>query len=94
MVAFNAYKNATKNAPLKTIDGLTPDQRFFLAYSGVWAGNITEKEIRNRTKSDPHSLGRWRVNGALPHIDMWYDAFNVKSSDKMYIAPEKRLKLW
>lgn len=94
MVAFNAYKNATKNAPLKTIDGLTPDQRFFLAYSGVWAGNITEKEIRNRTKSDPHSLGRWRVNGALPHVDMWYDAFNVKSSDKMYIAPEKRLKLW
>ncbi|TGX83609.1 M13 family peptidase [Palleniella muris] len=94
MVAFNAYKNATKNAPLKTIDGLTPEQRFFLAYSGVWAGNITEKEIRNRTKSDPHSLGRWRVNGTLPHIDMWYDAFNVKSSDKMYIAPEKRLKLW
>ena len=93
-VAFNAYKNATKDAPLKDIDGLTPDQRFFIAYAGVWAGNITEAEIRNRTKSDPHSLGRWRVNGALPHIDMWYDAFGVKEGDKMYIPKAERLQLW
>ena len=93
-VAFNAYKNATKDAPLKDIDGLTPDQRFFIAYAGVWAGNITEAEIRNRTKSDPHSLGRWRVNGALPHIDMWYDAFGVKEGDKMFIPKAERLQLW
>ncbi|MCQ2326862.1 MAG: M13 family metallopeptidase [Bacteroidales bacterium] len=93
-VAYNAYKNATKNAPLKTIDGLTSDQRFFLAYAGVWASNITEQAIRNQTKSDPHSLGRWRVNGALPHINAWYKAFNVKSSDKMFIPESERLKLW
>jgi len=93
-VAFNAYKNATAKKPLKTKDGLTADQRFFIAYAGVWAGNITEKEIRSRTKSDPHSLGQWRVNGALPHIDAWYDAFNVKSTDKMYLPQEQRLKLW
>ena len=93
-VAYYAYKNATKNNPLPVIDGLTADQRFFLAYAGVWAGNITEEEIRNRTKSDPHSLGQWRVNGALPHIDMWYDAFNVKEGDKMYVSKEKRLSLW
>lgn len=93
-VAFNAYKNATKNAPLKDIDGFTPDQRFFLAYAGVWAGNITEAAIRNQTKMDPHSLGEWRVNGALPHIDAWYDAFGVKPSDKMFIPKEKRLQLW
>ena len=93
-VAWYAYKNATKRNPLPVIDGLTADQRFFLAYAGVWAGNITEAEIRNRTKSDPHSLGRWRVNGALPHIDMWYEAFNVKDGDKMYIPKEKRLSLW
>ena len=93
-VAWYAYKNATKRNPLPVIDGLTADQRFFLAYAGVWAGNITEAEIRNRTKSDPHSLGRWRVNGALPHIDMWYEAFNVKEGDKMYIPKEKRLSLW
>lgn len=93
-VAWYAYKKATANAPLKTIDGLTPDQRFFLAYAGVWAANITDAEIRNRTKSDPHSLGRWRVNGALPHIDMWYEAFNVKPGDKMYLPKAQRLQLW
>ncbi len=93
-VAYAAFKNATKNKPLPVIDGLTADQRFFLAYAGVWAGNITEAEIRNRTKSDPHSLGRWRVNGALPHIDAWYDAFGVKPGDKMYIPKEQRLPLW
>jgi putative endopeptidase len=93
-VAWYAYKNATKRNPLPVIDGLTPDQRFFLAYAGVWAGNITEAEIRNRTKSDPHSLGRFRVNGALSHIDMWYDAFGVKEGDKMFVPKSERLPLW
>ena len=93
-VAYYAFKNATKRQPLETIDGLTPEQRFFLAYAGVWAGNITDEAIRQRTKSDPHSLGRWRVNGALPHVDMWYDAFGVKEGDKMFIPKEKRLSLW
>ena len=93
-VAWAAYKNATKRQPLGTIDGLTADQRFFLAYAGVWAGNITDEEIRNRTKSDPHALGRWRVNGALPHVDAWYDAFGVKQGDKMFIPKNERLPLW
>ena len=93
-VSFNAYRNATKDAPLKTIDGFTPDQRFFLAYAGVWAANITEEEIRNLTKMDPHSLGEWRVNGALPHINAWYEAYGVKSGDKLYLPEDKRLKLW
>ena len=93
-VAYAAYKNATKLCPLGEKDGLTADQRFFHAYAGVWAGNITEEEIRNRTKSDPHSLGRWRVNGALPHIDAWYDAFGVKEGDKMFIPKSERLELW
>ena len=93
-VSYTAYKNATKYNPLGEKDGLTADQRFFHAYAGVWAGNITEEEIRNRTKSDPHSLGRWRVNGALPHIDAWYEAFGVKEGDKMYIPQSERLQLW
>lgn len=93
-VAFNAYKHATANKPLKTIDGLTPDQRFFIAYAGVWGQNITDQEIRNRVKRDPHSLGEWRVNGALPHIDVWYKAFNVKKGDKMYLPENQRLELW
>ena len=93
-VAYNAFKNATKKKPLKTVDGFTPDQRFFIAYAGVWGQNITDQEIRNRVKSDPHALGKWRVNGALPHIDAWYDAFNVKKDNKMYIPQNERLQLW
>ena len=93
-VAYEAFKEATKDSPLPVIDGLTPEQRFFIAYAQVWAANITEAEIRNRTKSDPHSLGMWRVNGALPHVSMWYDAFNVKPSDKLFVPAEQRLNLW
>ena len=93
-VAFAAYQNATKRQKLGVVDGLTADQRFFLAYAGVWANNITEAEIRKRTKSDPHALGRWRVNGALAHINAWYEAFGVKEGDKMFIPESERLQLW
>ena len=93
-VAYTAFKNATKNSKPADKDGYTADQRFFMAYAGVWAGNITDEEIRNRTKSDPHSLGRWRVNGALPHIDAWYEAFGVKEGDKLYLPKSERLELW
>lgn len=93
-VAFAAFENVNKKEKLPVIDGLTPEQRFFIAYSGVWAGNITEKEIRSRTKSDPHSLGKWRVNGALPHINAWYEAFGVKEGDALFLPEIKRLKLW
>ena len=94
MVSFNAFKNATAKKPLKSKDGFTPAQRFFLAYAGVWGQNITEQEIRNRVKRDPHSLGEWRVNGALPHIDAWYEAFGVKKGDKLFIPESERLELW
>ena len=93
-VSYLAFKNATKDAPLATESGLTPEQRFFLAYANVWAANVRDEEIRSRTKSDPHSLGRWRVNGALPHIDAWYEAFHITPNDPLYIAPENRVKVW
>jgi len=93
-VSFQAFKNATKDAPLLVKDGFTPEQRFFLSYAGVWAGNIRDEQIRLQTKSDPHSLGRWRVNGALPQIGAWYDAFGIKEVDPMYLAPEKRVSIW
>lgn len=93
-VAFNAFKHATAHAPLGIVDGFTPEQRFFLAYAGVWAANITNEEIRNRTKSDPHALGRWRVNAALPHIDAWYEAFGVKPGSKLYVDKKDRISLW
>ena len=93
-VAFNALENIMKTKKLKNIDGFTPEQRFFIAYAGVWGQNITEQEIRNRVKRDPHALGEWRVNGALPHIDAWYKAFDVKPGNKMFLPKEKRLQLW
>lgn len=93
-VAYYGLKKAMEKKPLKVKEGFTPEQRFFIAYAGVWGQNITEQEIRNRVKRDPHSTGEWRVNGALPHIDMWYDAFNVKQGDKLYIPRENRLSLW
>ena len=93
-VSYLAYKNATKNNPLPDVDGFTADQRFFIAYATLWAGNIREEEIRSRTKSDPHSLGEWRVNGALPHVDAWYEAFGITEKDSMFIAPENRLRIW
>ena len=95
-VSYQAFKNAEKNDTVNNVEklGLTPDQRFFVAYAGVWGQNITEKEIRNRLLNDVHAQGEWRVKGALPHIDAWYKAFNVQPSDNLYLAPEKRLKLW
>ena len=93
-VSYQAFKKATKDAPLAVVDGFTPEQRFFLAYSGVWAGNIRDEQIRVLTKTDPHSLGRWRVNGALPHINAWYEAFGITENDPLYLAPEKRASIW
>ncbi len=92
--AYTAFKNATKEHPLPVKDGFTPEQRFFLAYAGVWAENITEEAIRQQTTADPHSLGRWRVNGALPLIDAWYDAFGITESDPLFVPKEKRIKIW
>lgn len=97
-VAFLAFKENEASKPaserLQTRDGFTPEQRFFLAYANVWAGNIRPEEILNRTKSDPHSLGRWRVNGALPHIAAWYEAWNVTPGSPLYVAPENRVSIW
>ena len=94
MVAFQAFKNATKANPLSEIDGFTADQRFFLAYANVWGQNIREEEIQRRVKTDPHQLGEWRVNGQLPHIDAWYDTFGITESDPMFIPKEKRVTIW
>ena len=91
-IAFTAYKNFGKES--ENAMGLTPDQRFFVAYAMTEADNIRDEEILCRTKTDVHSLSRWRVNGILPHVDAWYDAFNITYKDKLYVAPDARVKLW
>lgn len=93
-VSYQAFKNATSAAPLEKVDGFTPEQRFFLAYAGVWANNTRPEEVLNRTKSDVHSLGQWRVDGALPQIGAWYEAFNITEKDPMFIPVEKRVSIW
>ena len=92
--AYAALQNAMKEHPLDVKEGFTPEQRFFLAYAGVWAQNITEAEIRRLTTMDPHSLGKWRVNGALPLVDAWYDAFGITEKDPMFVPADKRVKIW
>ncbi len=94
MVAFQAFKNATKDAPLPVMDGFTPEQRFFLAYANVWAQNIRDEEIRRRVKLDPHALGKWRVNAQLPHIDAWYEAFGIGEDSPMFVPKEERVNIW
>ena len=93
-ISHQAFKNATANKPLEVVDGFTPDQRFFLAYANVWAGNVRPEEILRLTKVDEHSLGRWRVNGALPHINAWNEAFGINSADPMFIVEEERASIW
>ncbi|MCQ2562094.1 MAG: M13 family metallopeptidase [Alphaproteobacteria bacterium] len=91
-ISFTAFQNYGDKT--ETISGLTPQQRFFIAYAMGEAGNIRPEEVLRRTKMDEHSLSCWRVNGILPHIDAWYDAFNITDKDKLYVAPDKRVKLW
>jgi len=93
-VSFHAYTKTDEYKQNQNIDGLTPAQRFFIAYAHVWANNIREQEILRRTAEDPHSLGYWRVNGALPHIDAFVEAFNLKEGDAMFLPKEQRASIW
>ncbi|MBQ6726563.1 MAG: M13 family metallopeptidase [Bacteroidales bacterium] len=95
-ISYVAMQNAIKAGQVNAekMDGFTPEQRFFIAYATVWASNIRDEEIQRLTTEDVHSLGRWRVNGTLPHIAAFIEAFNIKEGDKMYLAPEKQAQLW
>ena len=91
-VALDAFRKVCVNSDIKC--GFTPLQRFFIAYACTWAENCTDETILQQTKSDEHSLSRLRVNGALPHIDEWYEAFGITEQDSMYIAPANRVRIW
>jgi putative endopeptidase len=93
-VAYQAFQKTTQAQSGELLGGFTPAQRFFLSYANLWAGNVRDAEILRLTKVDSHSLGRWRVDGALPHIDAWYEAFNIQPSDPMYLPKEARASIW
>ena len=93
-IAFTALQNSMKQHPLTTIDGFTPEQRFFLAWGRVWASNMTPEVIRYLITADVHSPNMARVNAALPQIDAWYKAFGVKKGDKLFLPKNKRAHVW
>lgn len=93
-VAYHAFQKTDQAKKDENIDGFTPAQRFFLSYAGLWAGNVRDAEILRLTQIDPHSLGKWRVDGALPHIEAWYEAFGIDSEDPMYVPAEERASIW
>lgn len=93
-IAYDAFKTTQQFQESKEIDGFTPVQRFYLSYGRIWAEHMTEEAIYQQTKSDPHSIGRNRVNATLRNIDTWYDAFGVKEGDKMWLAPAERAIVW
>ena len=93
-IAFQALQNAMKTHPLPSKDGFTPEQRFFLSYGLIWANNIREEMLRKQVQTDPHSPARWRVNGALPHIEAWYKAFNISKKDPLYVPQKERVDVW
>ena len=93
-IAFRALQNSLKTTPLPVKDGFTPEQRFFLAWGRVWASNMTDELVKYLLTVDVHSPNYARVNGALPMIDAWYTAFNVKKGDKMFVPKNKRAHIW
>ena len=95
LISYQAYMNTLKGKERPAdIDGFTHEQRFYLGYANLWAQNVRPQEIIRRTKTDVHSLGKWRVNGALRNIDDFYTAFGIKEGDAMYMAPEERINIW
>lgn len=93
-VSYNAFKKTVQGKNNIAVDGVPADQRFFIAYAHVWANNIREQEILRRTAEDPHSLGRWRVNGTLPHVDAFVQAFGIQEGDAMYLPQAERASIW
>lgn len=93
-IAYEAYKMTDEYKAGKTIDGFTPQQRFFLGFGRIWAGSYREDAMRAQLLTNPHSPGEWRVNGTVVNMPEWYDAWGIKEDAAMYLAPESRAKIW
>jgi putative endopeptidase len=93
-VAYQAYQISLEGKPAPTLDGYTGDQRFFLGWAQVWRTAYRDQALRNQVMTDPHSPAMYRVNGVVRNIDAWYTAFEVKETDPLYLAPEKRIRIW
>ncbi len=94
VVGHVAYKLSLNGRPAPVLEGLTGDQRFYLAWSQVWRGLYRDEAMRNQVQTGPHSPPEFRVNGTVQNVDGWYQAFNVRPGDKLYVAPNKRVRIW
>ncbi|MBL4674808.1 MAG: M13 family metallopeptidase [Mucilaginibacter sp.] len=93
-IAYDAFKMTKQGQSNEKIDGLTPDQRFFLAYANLWRSKQTDAATRQQVQTDPHSTNKWRINGPLMNFEPFYKAFNVKQGDKMYRGSADRVRIW
>ncbi|ALN86426.1 peptidase M13 family protein [Lysobacter capsici] len=93
-MAYTAYQLSLGGKPAPVIDGLTGDQRFFLSWGQIWKGKYRDEALLNLIKTNPHSPSQYRANGPLRNFDPWYKAFDVKPEDKMFVAPEQRVRIW
>ena len=93
-MGYAAYKKSLNGKEAPIIDGMTGDQRFFLSYGQIWQRKFRDEALRSRVKTDPHSPGEYRANGIVRNFDAWYEAFDVKPGDALYLAPEDRVKIW
>jgi putative endopeptidase len=93
-LAWRAYKIATEGEDVPVIDGLTGDQRFFIAWAQVWRSQQREDNYRQRLRTDPHSPEEYRTNGVVRNLSEWYDAFGVTEDDALYLPPEERVRIW
>jgi endothelin-converting enzyme/putative endopeptidase len=93
-MAYTAYKLSLDGKDAPVLDGLTGDQRFFLAWAQVWRALAREDDTRQRLVTDPHSMPEFRCNGVVRNMDEWYAAFGVKEGDKLYLAPDQRVRIW
>ena len=93
-LAYRAYQMSLNGDEAPVIDGLTGDQRFFLAWAQVWQRKYREDELIQRLTTDPHSPAEYRVNGVVRNFDEWYEAFDVQPGDELYLPPEERIRIW
>jgi predicted metalloendopeptidase len=93
-MAYTAYQLSLGGKPAPVIDGLTGDQRFFLAFGQIWKSKYREQALVNLIKTNPHSPGQYRANGPVRNFDAWYDAFDVQAGDALYLKPEDRVRVW
>jgi predicted metalloendopeptidase len=93
-MAYHAYKLSLNGEEAPVIDGLTGDQRFFLAWGQIWKRAVREEQLKNQIATDPHSPAQYRVNGVVRNMDAWYEAFGVTKDHDLWLDPEDRVEIW